>query len=402
MTCCAALAAPPTVTMTSTLSRTNSFAIAGETFAAPLRPAILYRDGAALDPAEFPQPAQKRRSSWSSPSACSRPGSRWSALCLLLRPRRQRPRCRRAAEQRDELAPLHSITSSARASSVGGTVEAERLGGLEIDDQFVLGRRLHRQVGRLLALEDAIDVAGGAPVLVDEIGPIGNQAAAGDEVAFEVDRGQLVPGRQRDDQIAMNCSPTRSPSRSGRHSERAAKAATARSISPASRTLTGLTSTLSDGATAWMAPNWARPEANGGIPKHRRARHVRRDLLEQLQPFPADAVFERHESSGVAARPRQALDEAGADRIDEDRETRSARCGSPAATAPTVEPPCASMTSGASATNSAACLRMASALAVAQRVSIRKLRPMVQPNCCRPCRNAPTRACTSASSAARA
>src|SRR5262249_19011159 len=38
----------------------------------------------------------------------------------LLRARRERPR-RRAAEQRDELAPLHSITSSARASSVGGT-----------------------------------------------------------------------------------------------------------------------------------------------------------------------------------------------------------------------------------------------------------------------------------------
>src|SRR5262249_20567403 len=40
----------------------------------------------------------------------------------LLRPRRERPRRRRAAEQRDELAPFHSITSSARASSVGGTV----------------------------------------------------------------------------------------------------------------------------------------------------------------------------------------------------------------------------------------------------------------------------------------
>ena len=38
-------------------------------------------------------------------------------------------------------------------------VEAERLGGLEIDDQLVLGRRLYRQVGRLLALEDAVDVA---------------------------------------------------------------------------------------------------------------------------------------------------------------------------------------------------------------------------------------------------
>src|SRR5262245_23296452 len=39
----------------------------------------------------------------------------------LLRPRRERPRGCRAAEQRDELAALHSITSSARASSVGGT-----------------------------------------------------------------------------------------------------------------------------------------------------------------------------------------------------------------------------------------------------------------------------------------
>ena len=30
----------------------------------------------------------------------------------------------------------HSITSSARASSDGGIVEAERLGGLEVDDQL--------------------------------------------------------------------------------------------------------------------------------------------------------------------------------------------------------------------------------------------------------------------------
>ncbi len=35
----------------------------------------------------------------------------------LLRARRERPRCRRTAEKRDELAPSHSITSSARAST---------------------------------------------------------------------------------------------------------------------------------------------------------------------------------------------------------------------------------------------------------------------------------------------
>src|SRR6266540_3679362 len=39
----------------------------------------------------------------------------------LLRPRRERPRGR-AAEQRDELAAFHSITSSASAITVGGTV----------------------------------------------------------------------------------------------------------------------------------------------------------------------------------------------------------------------------------------------------------------------------------------
>src|SRR5262249_60907747 len=38
----------------------------------------------------------------------------------LLRPRRERPG-RRTTEQPDELAPRHSITSSARASSVAGT-----------------------------------------------------------------------------------------------------------------------------------------------------------------------------------------------------------------------------------------------------------------------------------------
>src|SRR5262245_51316858 len=50
----------------------------------------------------------------------------------LLRPRRQRPR-RRAAEQRDDLAPTHhSITSSARASSVGGTSRPSALAVLRL------------------------------------------------------------------------------------------------------------------------------------------------------------------------------------------------------------------------------------------------------------------------------
>jgi hypothetical protein len=42
--------------------------------------------------------------------------SKSSDASALLRARRQRPRCCHAAEQRAERAPLHSITSSARAS----------------------------------------------------------------------------------------------------------------------------------------------------------------------------------------------------------------------------------------------------------------------------------------------
>ena len=84
----------------------------------------------------------------------------------LLRPRRERPRCRRTAEQRDELAPsYHSITSSARASSVGGTVEAERLGGLEVDRPARIWWADHRKVGRLLALENPADISARLPEL---------------------------------------------------------------------------------------------------------------------------------------------------------------------------------------------------------------------------------------------
>ena len=44
-----------------------------------------------------------------------------------------RPRCRRAADKRDELPPLHhSITSSARASSVGGTARPSALAVLRL------------------------------------------------------------------------------------------------------------------------------------------------------------------------------------------------------------------------------------------------------------------------------
>src|SRR5262249_38499999 len=88
-----------------------------------LRPSNLDRDVAALDPTEFSQPLYE----CSTPLALDRRRARpqepdHRKFGGLLRARRDRPRGCRAAEQGDELAPFHSITSSARASSVGGTV----------------------------------------------------------------------------------------------------------------------------------------------------------------------------------------------------------------------------------------------------------------------------------------
>src|SRR5262245_28251490 len=61
--------------------------------------------------------------------------------------------------------------------------EAECSRGLEVNDQLVPSRRLNREIGRLLTLQDAIDVASRAPEVVDSIIPIGHQATAGDIVA---------------------------------------------------------------------------------------------------------------------------------------------------------------------------------------------------------------------------
>jgi hypothetical protein len=61
--------------------------------------------------------------------------------------------------------------------------------------------------------------------------------------------------------------------------------------------------------------SWA-SGGQGGIPNDRRSCHARRDLLEQLEPFPTHAEFIRSETCGVAARPREAFHPTAADWID--------------------------------------------------------------------------------------
>src|SRR5262245_44653666 len=269
-------------------------------------------------------------------------------------------------------------------------LEAQGTGGLQVDDEFVLGRGLYRQVGGLLAPEDAVDVARGVLVLVDVISPIGDQAAAGDEEAIVIHRREFVPRHQRDDQMPMNRRPP-----AWHHDQTAIRGARE-----------GRDDTLDLGRLTQidrvcLYPKRGRhgldsgkptgSDALCGIAKNRDPRHGWRDLFEQLQPLPAEAIFINHKAGNVSAR-------TGRDST-KPPPTGSAATGNTIGTVRVVssngrraDAPCARITSGASATNSAARLRISSALFPAQCVSMRTLRPMIQPDFASPWWNAPSHA----------
>ena len=114
----------------------------------------------------------------------------------LLRPRRERPRGRRAAEQRDELAALHSITSSATASSDRRHGEAEHPGGLGVDDQLELARLHDRQVRRLGALEDAAGIDADLTPRIRKVGSVAHQPAGFGKFTHRICRGDRMARRQ--------------------------------------------------------------------------------------------------------------------------------------------------------------------------------------------------------------
>ena len=68
----------------------------------------------------------------------------------------------------------YSITSSARASSVGGISRPSALAVLRLITSSYLVGACTGKIGRLLPLENAIDVASDAPIRIDPIGPIGD------------------------------------------------------------------------------------------------------------------------------------------------------------------------------------------------------------------------------------
>src|SRR5262245_45866289 len=102
-------------------------------------PAILDAEVAALAPAQLLQRLLERHELGTAGGGTAREYADPPDPLALLRPRLERPRCR-AAEQRDERAAHHSITSSAQALSVGG-----------------ISRPTVRAVGRLVNKSNLVD-----------------------------------------------------------------------------------------------------------------------------------------------------------------------------------------------------------------------------------------------------
>ena len=74
-------------------------------------------------------------------------------------------------------------------------VEAERLGGLEIDHQLELDRGLDRKIARFRALEDTIDIGRRTPKIVDENRTVGDQAAEFSKETERIDGRETVASR---------------------------------------------------------------------------------------------------------------------------------------------------------------------------------------------------------------
>ena len=81
--------------------------------------------------------------------------------------------------------------------------KTERLGGLEVYDHLELGRKLHREIARLRAAQNAIDIGGGATPGVYRVGSVSEQTAVSGKVRCDIDRRYVVSGCRRYDRRAM-------------------------------------------------------------------------------------------------------------------------------------------------------------------------------------------------------
>src|SRR6476661_543977 len=87
----------------------------------------------------------------------------------------------------DQLATSHhSITSSARRSSDGGSVNPSALAVFTLMTSFELRGLLDRQVTWLGPLENLVHKRGGAPPIICDVRPVGDETAGVRELSLSI------------------------------------------------------------------------------------------------------------------------------------------------------------------------------------------------------------------------
>src|SRR5436189_2369969 len=81
--------------------------------------------------------------------------------------------------------------------------EAERLRGFKIEHQLELDRGLDRKLAWLLTFEDAVDVAGRAPIIIEHVISVGQEATGFCVQTVWIDGRETVASSQRCDLHAM-------------------------------------------------------------------------------------------------------------------------------------------------------------------------------------------------------
>ena len=189
-----------------------------------------------------------------------------------------------------------------------------RLRRLHVDDEGIARRLLERQLGRLGALEDAVDQGAGALEGFLEVGAVRHQAAVAHQEVVLVDRRQALGGGVVEHALAIERG-----ERVGDHQDGVRRLAVHRlehaleivRLAHAQR-IDGDAERAGGGGGSLVAQRHAKIFA---VPQHRHARELGRQLLEQRQALDGEGGGDVGNAGDGAARPRQALDHAGGDRI---------------------------------------------------------------------------------------
>src|SRR5262249_54945517 len=193
----------------------------------------------------------------------------------------------------------------------GRDAQAKRPRGFEIDHQLVLCWRLHRQLARLLAAQNAVNVACRSTPLLDLVGPIGHQSALSREKSERIDCRQAMARRQQKDRSTVRIYVD------VRHDNQTAiwlacePVDGALNLDPANYVDSSQLDSKRwrhrlGGAQEPHVGDGIRTEQNG------HATHIRCRLLEHSQPFAADRRLEILETGDIGAWSRKARDEAAA------------------------------------------------------------------------------------------